>query len=127
MSAHRPRVLVFDDDLVRHPDFLAALPAELHYRPHADDALADVAAVRPAAVLMDYAMGGDHLTGAQAVATLRERYAPSELVIVAISSDPIMNHRMILAGADDGVPKMVAPQRLPALIARLVRAPSPTG
>jgi CheY-like chemotaxis protein len=113
------RILVFDDDLFGHQDFLAGLPGELVYRPHADDAVAQVRAVAPDVVLMDYSMGA-HLTGAQAVSLLRESYQPDELAIIGISSDPLLNARIVLAGADEAVVKMAAPRLLTAMLTRLL-------
>lgn len=109
------KVLVFDDDLVSHPSFLGAAAGpggrevELVYRPNADDAIADVLAVGPALVLMDFSMGTS-VDGAAAVRTLRARFP--ELPIVGISSDARMNRIMIEAGAIDGVPKMALPENL---------------
>ena len=69
----RPVVLVFDDDLVRHPEFLGRCSARFIYRPHADDAVAAVAAVAPDLVVMDYSMGAD-LSGAEAVTGPRAEF-----------------------------------------------------
>ena len=118
-------VLVFDDDLVRHPDFLGRCTARFVYRPHADDAVADVMSVSPDLVLMDYSMGAS-LTGAQAVAELRGCPDLRELVICAISSDDRCNQHMVMAGADHAFTKMALPRHLPALLDRLnVETPAP--
>lgn len=118
------RILVFDDDLFGHQDFLAGLPGEFVYRPHADDAVAEVRAVAPDVVLMDYSMGA-RLTGAQAVSLLRESFAADELAIIGISSDPLLNARIVLAGADEAVVKMEAPRLLRGLLARMVPVAAP--
>jgi len=111
----RPRVLVFDDDLVHHPDFLEGLPVELIYRPHADRCLDDVAAVDPDLVLMDFSMRAT-LTGLQAVQRLREVHPIGSLKIVGISSDSRMNRLMLEAGADDAVVKGALPERFRELL-----------
>jgi CheY-like chemotaxis protein len=115
-------VLVFDDDLVRHPEFLGRCPARFVYHPHADDALAAVAAVAPDLVLMDYSMGAD-LSGAEAVAMLRARLEHRDLPICAISSDDRCNEHMVMAGADHAMTKMALPAHLP----RLLKSLSPEG
>jgi DNA-binding NarL/FixJ family response regulator len=114
----RPLVLVFDDDLVHQPDFLSACRAQFIYRPDADDAVLDVLSTSPHLVLMDYSMGAA-LSGAQAVALLRERSDLAALVICAISSDDRCNQYMVMAGADHAITKMALPQRLPALLSQL--------
>ena len=118
------RVLIFDDDLVRMPSFLAepGAGASLHYRAHADDAEADVSALQPHLVLMDYSMGAAR-SGVQAVAALRARWSATELPIWGISSDDRANRFMILAGANGAVTKMALPDLLPRLLADF--APSP--
>ncbi len=104
-----PLVLVFDDDLIAHPDFLGAHAARFVYRANADDAVADVLALSPDLVLMDFSMGTP-IDGATAVRTLRARF--EDLPIVAISSDSRRNRVMIEAGASDGVPKMALAEQL---------------
>ena len=113
-----PLVLVFDDDLIAHPDFLGNHSARFVYRPNADDAINDVLAIGPDLVLMDFSMGGAH-DGAEAVRRLRARFAT--LPIVAISSDSRRNRVMIEAGASDGVPKMALPEQLRQVLALAVR------
>lgn len=118
----RLRVLVFDDDLVHRPDFLDGLPADFIYRPHADDALADVERHDPDVVLMDFSMGAT-LDGVEAVRALRERYPFERLPIIAISSDARMNRFMLTAGATDGIPKMALPERFRELLALVTPRP----
>lgn len=110
-----PRILVFDDDLVGRPDFLGHLPAEFVYRGNADDAVADVEAVNPDIVFMDFAMG-TAIDGVMAVQALRKVFAFDVLPIVAISSDARMNRLMLAAGATEGVPKMALPERFRELL-----------
>lgn len=114
-KAPRPRVLVFDDDLIHHPDFLAGLPIEVVYRPHADACLEDVAAVGPDLVLMDFSMQA-RLTGHQAVLALREVHPPGTLKIVGISSDSRMNRLMLEAGADEAIVKGALAERFRELL-----------
>lgn len=111
----RPRILVFDDDLVSRPDFLGHLPAEFVYRPHADLAVEDVAEVRPDMVFMDFSMG-TAVDGVRATKALREVHSEGALPIVAISSDNRMNRLMLGAGATEGVPKMALPEHFRALL-----------
>lgn len=111
-------VLVFDDDLVRHPEFLEACPAEFIYHADADDALTAVTAAQPDLVLMDYSMGAA-LSGAEAVALLRGCAQLGRVPICAISSDDRCNQHMVMAGADHAVTKMALPTHLPALLERL--------
>ncbi len=117
MNASRlPLILVFDDDLVQHQGFFAPLPARFVYRPNADEALADVAGLRPDAVFMDHHMRA-RLDGVDAVRLLRTEYSLDALPIVAISSDSRCNTRMCVAGANEGVVKMAVPERFAELVA----------
>jgi len=104
-----PLVLVFDDDLIGNPDFLGVHAARFIYRANADNAVADVLAVMPDLVFMDFSMGSQ-IDGATAVRLLRAAFA--SLPIVAISSDSRRNRVMIEVGADDGVPKMALAEQL---------------
>ena len=127
-AAAMVRILIFDDDLVGHPEFLSGLSEslgadlELIYRAHADDAVAEAEALRPAAILMDYSMGADHVSGARAVSNLRERFDPSKLPIVGISSDARANELMRMAGANNACVKWVAPTELPRILKPLFGA-----
>lgn len=114
MSAPLPLVLVFDDDLVAHPDFLGDHAARFVYRPNADRAVDDVRELAPHLVLMDFSMGSS-IDGVAAIRTLREHF--SDLPIIAISSDSRRNRVMIEAGAHDGVPKMALPEQLRQVLA----------
>ena len=109
-----PLVLVFDDDLIAHPEFLGDWAARFVYRPNADRAVEDVREVAPHLVLMDFSMGAA-LDGVTAVRALRAAFA--ELPIIAISSDARKNRVMIEAGAHDGVPKMALPEQLRHVLA----------
>jgi CheY-like chemotaxis protein len=127
----RVHILVFDDELVHRPDFLGATLTDLEhrlagqvafvltFRPHADFALSELAALSPDAVFMDFHMG-PHADGATAVAAIRGRYARAQLPILAISSDARMNQRMLAAGACQACVKMALPDELPFLLPDLV-------
>ena len=115
-----PLILIFDDDLVLRPDFLAGLPARFVYRPHADDAEDDVTAHDPDLVLMDFAMGAMR-NGVDAVRALRVRWP--ELAIVGISSDARMNRFMLEAGATASVVKMALPEEFRSVVQYARRAP----
>lgn len=121
------RVLIFDDDLVRHPEFLGSVVVglssrpglphfDLRYRAHADDALDDIAVFRPDLVLMDYQMGATHSDGATATRAIRAAFDHYVLPILAISSDARFNHRILLAGATEACVKMALPVELPELL-----------
>lgn len=115
------RVLVFDDELVVHTDFLAHLDADFVYRKNADDALADVEAVRPDLVLMDFSMNAK-LSGADAVALLRAHYGNDILTIIAISSDTRLNRKMCMVGATIGIAKMALPEAFNQIVAGVCRS-----
>jgi DNA-binding NarL/FixJ family response regulator len=102
------RVVVFDDVLHargdRFPGF--AFPVEVHA--HADDA--ELLGLGPEDVVcMDFEMGPEHRDGAEAVTELRR--AGFRGRIVAMSSDPGCNLKMIAAGANESLAKkaMLAP------------------
>jgi len=114
----RPLILVFDDDLVGRPDYLESLPAEFVYRANADDALADIAAVQPVMVFMDYSMNGT-MDGAQAVQVIRKVYPFAQLPIIGISSDVRMNRQMLMVGASDSAPKASLVERFGDLLVLL--------
>lgn len=109
------RILVFDDDLVHHREFLAPLAADFIYRAHADNAVADVLEVKPDVVFMDYSMGR-HLRGEDAVKLLREVWDYDALPIIGISSDAHCNKAMCRAGATEGLVKMSVPDRFEEIV-----------
>lgn len=114
------RVLVFDDDLIAHPDFLGHLDADFVYRADADDAIADVEAVRPDIVLMDFSMNAKR-SGAEAVQVLREHYGLDQLPIIAISSDARLNRKMCMLGATIGIVKMALPEAFNQIVVGVCR------
>lgn len=113
-----PLVLVFDDDLVVHQDHLAGQPARFVFIAHADQCVAEVTAHQPDLVLMDFSMHAA-LDGASATRLLRAAFPT--LPIVGISSDSRMNRLIIDAGAHDGVPKMMLPERFRELLHYVAR------
>ena len=115
-----PLILVFDDDLVNHPDFLGHLPARFVYRANADEALADVAEVRPDCVLMDFSMNA-RLSGAEATRQLRACYTHEALPIIAISSDTRLNQKIRIAGATDGIAKMALPMQFDHVVRHVIK------
>jgi CheY-like chemotaxis protein len=92
------RVLLFDDVVAARGESFHLPGLDVAVHAHADDAVALVAAAAPDLVLMDFAMGDGHLDGAAAVAALRQAGFAGR--IVATSSDPAANARMVAAGAD---------------------------
>jgi CheY-like chemotaxis protein len=99
------KVVVFDDVLVRRAAEYEVPSLELKFFAHADDAVEVVARERPDVVLMDYAMAA-HASGEDAIRALRAAHPRGQgAKIVAISSDERSNERMLVAGADDAVPK----------------------
>jgi CheY-like chemotaxis protein len=99
------KVVVFDDVLVRRAREYEVPSLELRFFAHADDAVEIVGRERPDVVLMDYSMDA-HASGEDAIRALRGAYPRGQgAKIVAISSDPHSNERMLAAGADDAVPK----------------------
>jgi CheY-like chemotaxis protein len=96
------RVLVIDDVLAARGERFAIPGLEVAVHPHADDCAALLSA-RPDMVCMDFAMGPAHLDGAQAIRALRAGGFAGR--IVAMSSDPAANARMLSAGADEALEK----------------------
>jgi DNA-binding NarL/FixJ family response regulator len=100
------RVAIFDDVLaVRREVFhIPGLAVEVYG--DADDVLivcSGEGAPAPEVLCMDYAMGPDHVNGADAIRALRAAgYAGR---IVAMSSDPAANASMVAAGADEALPQ----------------------
>ncbi|MDB4967513.1 MAG: response regulator receiver protein [Myxococcales bacterium] len=102
------KVVIFDDVLVRRAPEYERPDLELKFFPHADDAVDVVRRERPDVVLMDYSMDDhstDHASGEDAIRALRAAFPRNGTKIVAISSDPQSNDRMLAVGADDAVPK----------------------
>jgi DNA-binding NarL/FixJ family response regulator len=99
------KVVIFDDVLVRRAREYEVPDLALKFFPHADDAVEVVRRERPDVVLMDYSMD-DHASGEDAIRALRAAFPRGVgAKIVAISSDHHSNERMLLAGADDAIPK----------------------
>src|SRR5688572_23456209 len=94
------RVAIFDDVLAARRELFHIPGLEIEVHGHADDVLVVAAATPPPDVLcMDYAMGPAHVNGEDAIKAVRA--AGFRGRIVAMSSDPAANARMIEAGADE--------------------------
>lgn len=117
------KVIVFDDVLCTRAGDYAVADLAIAFHPHADDAVAIVAAERPDVVLMDYSMA-EHQSGEEAVRALRAGHG-RDLRIVAISSDERSNERMLAAGADDALPKTHVKAYLSRLASGKSRGPRP--
>ncbi len=93
------RVTIFDDVLAARGERFTVPGVQVELFPHADDAAPlCTAGEAPDSVLMDYAMGPERKSGAEAVRELRRAGFAGE--IVAISSDAAANAEMLAAGAD---------------------------
>ena len=101
MSADKPlRVAVFDDVLAARREVFHIPGLEIGVYGDADDVQAICAAADPPDVVcMDYAMGANHVSGEDAIRAVRSIGFKGR--IVAMSSDPAANARMIEAGADE--------------------------
>jgi CheY-like chemotaxis protein len=97
--AGNKKIVIFDDVLhARREEFhIPGLVVVLHA--HADEAA--VVCAQADFVFMDFAMGEGHQTGADACRALRTAGFGGK--IVAMSSDPDANARMIDAGADEAL------------------------
>jgi DNA-binding NarL/FixJ family response regulator len=99
----RARVIIFDDVVFARGEVFHLPGVEAEVYEHADSAPELVAAIQPDLVFMDFAMGSGHKSGAEAIRALREAGFTGR--IVAISSDPALNARMLAAGADESLAK----------------------
>ena len=98
------RVSIFDDVIAARKEAFAIPGLVVEVYPHADDAVAlCTIGERPDVVFMDFSMGTEHHSGAEAVTALRGAGFTGR--IVAISSDPSANDEMRRAGADDALDK----------------------
>jgi CheY-like chemotaxis protein len=98
------RVAIFDDVIAARGEAFSIPGLAVEVYPHADDA--DVLCTegeRPDVVFMDFEMGAERQSGAEAVAKLRAAGFSGR--IIAISSDPAANQAMRAAGADDALDK----------------------
>jgi DNA-binding NarL/FixJ family response regulator len=93
------RVAIFDDMLAARGEVFHIPGLEIEV--HGDGDQAENVASSAELICMDYAMGGGHRTGAEAVRALRD--AGYRGRIVAMSSDPAANRKMIEAGADEAL------------------------
>ena len=99
------RVVLFDDVLSLRGEEFRIPGLQVTVYPNADDAAVICTAkdARPEVVCMDFAMGPEHLPGDEAVRALRRAGFSGR--VVAMSSDPKANQRMLDAGADESLDK----------------------
>lgn len=95
------RIAIFDDVIAARGETFSLPGLAVDVHSHADDAVALCTAEPLDVVFMDYAMGSERQSGAEAVKELRA--AGFRGRIVAISSDAAANHEMRAAGADDAL------------------------
>jgi DNA-binding NarL/FixJ family response regulator len=96
------RVAIFDDILAARGEIFQIPGLEITVHAHADDAVRLCTAdIPPKVVFMDFAMGPDHVDGAEATTALRAAGFGGR--IIATSSDPAMNARMIECGASEAL------------------------
>lgn len=97
------RIIIFDDVVFARGETFNIPGVETAVYEHADDAAEIANADPPDIIFMDYSMGDEHASGADAIRRLREAGFAGK--IVAISSDPPLNREMEAAGADDQLAK----------------------
>jgi len=97
------KVIVFDDVVFARGETFNLPGLEVHVFEHADDAPAIAEGLSAELVFMDFSMGSNHQSGAEAVRALRDAGYSGK--IVAISSDPDANDSMQAAGADEKLAK----------------------
>jgi CheY-like chemotaxis protein len=95
------KVAIFDDVLAARREVFHIPGLEIGVYGHADDVQEVCYNQRPDVVCMDYAMGPDHVNGEEAIRALRAMGFTGR--IVAMSSDPAANQRMIDAGANESL------------------------
>ena len=96
-------VVIYDDVVAARAETFELPGLEVRLFADADDAAASIAALPapPDLICMDFAMGAGHKDGATAIRELRA--AGYRGRIVATSSDPAANDRMLAAGADEAL------------------------
>jgi DNA-binding NarL/FixJ family response regulator len=96
-------VVIYDDVVAARAETFELPGLDVRLYADADDAAATVAAMSPPPdlVCMDFAMGAGHKDGAAAIGELRA--AGYRGRILATSSDPAANDRMLAAGADEAL------------------------
>ena len=98
------RVVLFDDVLALRGEEFRIPGLDVAVYPDADTAVAICAAKdTPDVVCMDFAMGPEHVSGDEAVRALRRAGFSGR--VVAMSSDPRANQRMLAAGANEALDK----------------------
>jgi DNA-binding NarL/FixJ family response regulator len=98
------KVAIFDDVLAARREVFHIPGLDVAVYGDADDVRAILAGDdAPQVVCMDYAMGAAHASGEDAIRAVRA--AGYRGKIVAMSSDPAANARMIQAGANEHLPQ----------------------
>lgn len=98
------KAVIFDDVLATLDHHYRVAGLELAFFEHGDQAEAVVAQERPDLIFVDYTMDAQR-SGAEVIIALRCFQGAPRLRIIAISSDREHNERMLVAGADDALPK----------------------
>lgn len=99
------KVVIFDDVVSARGENFHIPGLEVDVYAHADDAAILCQASGYDVVFMDFAMGAEHQSGAEAVSALRADGFAGK--IVAISSDPNANAQMKDAGANEALGRKV--------------------
>ncbi len=94
-------IAIFDDVVYARGESFNMKGLSVKVFEHADHMKAAIEA-KYHVIFMDYAMGPDHLNGAEATKELRDGGFAGK--IVAISSDPRANQLIIEAGANEALP-----------------------
>jgi CheY-like chemotaxis protein len=97
------RVAIFDDVVAARAEQFHIPGLAVEVFAHADDAAATCSSAEYDLVFMDFSLGAGHKAGD--LATLELRAAGFRGKVIAISSDPMANDRMLAAGADDSLAK----------------------
>jgi len=100
-----PRVLIFDDDLVRDLRGVEFYGIDVRLEGTADRAEKVVASYRPTVVLMDHNFLGAERSGVDAVEALRKTWDKQTLPIIGISSLQATNAALVHAGANASMSK----------------------
>jgi hypothetical protein len=95
------KVAIFDDVLAARREVFHIPGLEIGVYGHADDVQNVCYTLKPDVLCMDYAMGEGHATGEEAIRAVRAMGFAGR--IVAMSSDPAANQRMIDAGANESL------------------------
>lgn len=94
-------VAIYDDVVAARGEQFHIPGLEVRVYGDADDCVNQVLAEAFDVVFMDFSLGANHRSGDEAVRSLRKNGYEGR--IVAISSDPAANARMLAAGANDAL------------------------